>query len=137
MKKIKTGTKSDRSAIMRAVKSNNTGPELRVRTVVRKLGCRYRLHVDTLPGKPDIVFPSAKKAIFVNGCFWHGHTCARGSRVPKSNTEYWVQKIARNVKRDRKVRRDLRKAGWNCLTVWECSLKDANRLTRCLQRFLA
>jgi DNA mismatch endonuclease (patch repair protein) len=90
-----------------------------------------------LPGQPDIVLPKMKKAIFVHGCFWHGHSCARGARVPKTNRGYWVEKIARNMERDQKTRRELRKAGWSVMTVWECRLRNPALLKGRISRFLA
>jgi len=112
-----------RSAVMRTVKSTNTKPEIALRKALFALGLRYRLNVKTLPGKPDLVFPKYKTVIFVHGCFWHGHGCKRGGRVPKTNTDYWVEKIARNKTRDKKSTAALRKLGWRVLTVWECKLK--------------
>jgi len=93
-----------RSAVMRRVKGRDTAPELRVRRLLWSLGARYRLARADLPGKPDIVLPGRRLAIFVHGCFWHGHDCARGGRVPKANRDYWVGKIARNRTRDAAVR---------------------------------
>jgi len=86
-------------------------------------GYRYRLHVGSLPGCPDLVFPSRKKVIFVNGCFWHGHACSRGSRVPKANRQYWQKKIARNRERDSHNLEKLQALGWRALTLWECEIK--------------
>lgn len=126
-----------RSAIMRAVSSENTTPEVTVRRLLHSLGYRYRLHVRGLPGTPDIVFASRKKTVFINGCFWHGHDCARGARVPKSNAEYWIAKIARNRARDGKTRARLRTSGWAVLVVWECELRDKTRLVKRLSRFLS
>lgn len=125
-----------RSAIMRAVTSENTTPEVAVRRLLHSLGYRYRLHARGLPGTPDIVFASRRKTVFINGCFWHGHTCARGARIPKSNAEYWIAKISRNRARDAKTRRRLRASGWTALVVWECELRDRTRLARRLSRFL-
>jgi DNA mismatch endonuclease (patch repair protein) len=125
-----------RSAIMRAVKAKDTGPEKIVRSMVHRLGFRFRLHRKDLPGKPDIVFPRLKKVIFVNGCFWHGHICLRGKRVPVNNREYWVEKIDKNRKRDRKVVGLLRKLGWQCKVVWECSLKKPALVSTALTKFL-
>src|SRR6185437_3811014 len=90
-----------RSRTMRAVKSRNTSPELAVRRVVHRMGYRFRLHRENLPGKPDLVFPKFQKVIFVHGCFWHGHSCTRGARVPKENHEYWQKKISGNRIRDK------------------------------------
>ncbi|MBS1825882.1 MAG: DNA mismatch endonuclease Vsr [Acidobacteria bacterium] len=114
-----------RSRTMRAVKSQDTGPEMLVRRLVHSLGFRYRLHTRDLPGCPDLVFASRRKVIFVNGCFWHGHGCPRGARVPKSNTTYWVQKISRNRSRDRMSRKKLRDQGWSVLTIWECEINGS------------
>jgi DNA mismatch endonuclease (patch repair protein) len=113
---------------MRRVKGRDTAPELRVRRLLWSLGARYRLGRADLPGKPDIVLPGRRLAIFVHGCFWHGHDCARGARVPKANRDYWIGKIARNRARDAAVRGALAAAGWRVETVWECELKDAAAL---------
>jgi DNA mismatch endonuclease (patch repair protein) len=125
----------DRSAIMRAVKGRDTGPEKVVRKLLREFAPGYRLHRHDVPGKPDIVYLGRKLAIFVHGCFWHGHSCARGARIPKNNAEYWTAKIERNRWRDRLTRTKLRKAGWRSLIVWECELRD-EKLPRRLRDFL-
>ncbi len=109
---------------MRRVKAKDTAPELAVRRLLTRMGLRYRLHRADLPGKPDIVMPGRKLAIFVHGCFWHGHDCPRGARVPKANREYWEAKIGRNRARDIEHRAGLAVKGWRVLTVWECELKD-------------
>jgi len=113
-----------RSAVMRRVKGKDTSPELKVRKALTALGARYRLHRADLPGKPDIVLPRRKLALFVHGCFWHGHDCARGARVPKQNRDYWVGKVDRNRARDAKSRDALTALGWRVETIWECDLKD-------------
>jgi DNA mismatch endonuclease, patch repair protein len=125
-----------RSRIMRAVKGQNTTPELVVRRLVFASGYRYRLHRKDLPGKPDLVFPGLRKIIFVHGCFWHGHTCARGARIPQNNRQYWIQKIERNVIRDRKNRAALKKLGWEVHIIWECDLKEVAKLQTSIGRFL-
>lgn len=127
-----------RSAIMRAVKSTDTAPERAVRAAVRALGYgrRYRLNGAHLPGKPDLVFTSLRKLVFVHGCFWHGHDCARGARPPKDNAAYWTQKISRNRTRDVSTLRELRRAGWSSLVIWECETRDAAALSRKLAKFL-
>lgn len=125
-----------RSAIMRAVKSTNTTPEKAVRSLAHRLGYRFRLHRKDLPGTPDLVFPSVRKAIFVNGCFWHGHDCKRGARAPKTNAAYWLQKIARNRRRDEEARQALAALGWSVLTVWECEISDGEALAARLRSFL-
>ncbi len=125
-----------RSRTMRAVKSKDTAPEMIVRRLLHGAGFRYRLHRGDLPGSPDLTFPSSRKVIFVHGCFWHGHTCARGSRVPKANSDYWRKKIAGNVRRDQRSARALRQSGWKPLIVWECQLRSERLLSR-LTNFLA
>ncbi len=127
---------TSRSDIMRAVKSRDTKPEMTVRRMVHAMGYRYGLHRKDLPGKPDLVFPSRKKIIFVNGCFWHGHDCARGARIPKSNRDYWKTKIGRNRVRDSKNHLALTKGGWDVLAVWECELREREALRERLGRFL-
>ena len=126
---------TDRSAVMRAVKGKNTSPELVVRRLAHSLGLRFRLHRRDLPGRPDLAFPWRRKVLFVHGCFWHGHDCARGARVPKTNREYWLGKIARNRERDRRSAAALDESGWRSLVVWECELKDNDALRRRLVEF--
>lgn len=126
-----------RSAVMRRVKGRDTTPELKVRRALTALGARYRLNRKDLPGSPDIVMPGRRLAIFVHGCFWHGHDCARGSRVPKANREYWTAKVARNVARDQRTAQALCETGWRVETVWECDLKDATALSTRLENLLA
>ena len=121
---------------MRAVKSRDTKPEMFARRTIHKMGYRYRLHRKDLPGKPDLVFPSRRKAIFIHGCFWHGHDCARGARIPKSNRDYWQGKISRNRERDALSLEALRREGWCVLTVWECQMKDQDVFREQLRRFL-
>jgi DNA mismatch endonuclease (patch repair protein) len=116
-----------RSAIMRAVKGRDTKPELRIRKALFARGFRYRLNDRRLPGSPDLVFPRHGAVIFVHGCFWHGHDCARGQRAPKTNAAYWQAKITRNVNRDKSVIAALRRAGWRVKILWECDLQDAER----------
>ena len=132
-----TFTPSERSRIMAAVKSRDTTPELIVRRLVHGLGYRYRLHVRSLAGTPDLVFPRLRKVIFVSGCYWHMHHCGR-CRIPAANRRYWLQKLERNAARDKRIRRVLRRAGWRVLTVWECQTAAAKRdvLSARLRRFL-
>jgi DNA mismatch endonuclease (patch repair protein) len=132
---VDTLTPKQRSAAMAAVTGKNTGPELVVRKLLYGLGYRYRLHVKDLPGRPDIVFRKRRCVVFVNGCFWHGHDCPRGS-APSSNVEFWERKIGKNRERDSRVQHELRKDGWRMLTVWQCETKDRARLLRRLSRFL-
>jgi DNA mismatch endonuclease (patch repair protein) len=130
-------TSEERSRIMRAVRSKDTAPELKVRRLLHSMGARFRLHRQDLPGKPDIVLPGRRKAIFVHGCFWHGHDCKRGSREPKTNAPYWVEKIARNRARDGINLPALDEAGWSVLTVWECETRNELALSEKLTAFLA
>ena len=127
----------DRSAIMRAVKSRDTTPERTVRALLRPIAPGYRLHRADLPGKPDVVYARRKVVIFVHGCFWHGHDCARGARAPKTNAAYWQAKIARNRARDAKTLAAYAAMGWRALVVYECELKDraalSARLTEAVQ----
>jgi DNA mismatch endonuclease (patch repair protein) len=125
-----------RSAVMRRVKGKDTSPELVVRKALTALGARYRLHRKDLPGNPDIVLPGRKLALFVHGCFWHGHGCARGARVPKQNRDYWVGKVDRNRARDATSREALAALGWRVETIWECDLKDAVALEARLGQLL-
>lgn len=120
--------KAKRSAVMARVKSQDTKPELLLRKVLTALGARYRLQRKDLPGKPDVVMPGRRLAFFVHGCFWHGHDCARGSRVPKANRDYWLAKVARNKARDEKAVEALTADGWTVETVWECDMKNVEVL---------
>ena len=111
-----------RSATMRSVKSRDTAPERVVRSYFHKLGHRFRLHRGDLPGRPDLVFVGPRVAIFVHGCWWHGHECYRGNRIPKTNTAYWTKKIARNIARDKLAVTELERLGWTTIVLWECML---------------
>ena len=113
---------SNRSRIMAAVKSRDTGPELEVRRAMHRQGFRFRLHRRDLPGSPDLVLPKHKVALFVHGCFWHSHGC-RKSKLPKSNVQYWTAKIEQNVNRDYRVRRDLEGLGWKWRVIWQCEVE--------------
>lgn len=126
---------AERSRIMRAVKSRDTTPERAVRSLLHKKGYRFRLHRKDLPGCPDLVFVSRRKVLFVHGCFWHGHNCKRGARVPRTNAEYWTGKIARNRARDQRTKTALKALGWRALVLWECELKRPAAVRR-LERFL-
>jgi DNA mismatch endonuclease (patch repair protein) len=130
-------TPGQRRETMRRVRSVDTGPELKLRRALHRLGYRYRLHDSALPGKPDLVFPSRRKIIFVHGCFWHGHACPAGGNRPASNLVYWNAKLQRNSARDRANRAKLRSLGWDVLVVWECQLGNLPRLERQVMKFLA
>jgi DNA mismatch endonuclease (patch repair protein) len=121
-------TPAQRSAVMRAVPAKGSSAEMKVRKLLTTLGLRYRLHRKDLPGSPDVVLSGRKLAIFVHGCFWHGHDCARGARVPKANAGYWTAKVARNRARDARVQGELTALGWRAEVVWECELKIPDRL---------
>lgn len=129
-------TPEQRSRIMRAVKGADTAPEMMVRSLAHGMGYRFRLHRKDLPGKPDLVFPKLHKVVFVNGCFWHGHGCARGAREPKAHAEYWRAKIGRNRFRDAANIRALKEKGWRATVVWECELKEPRRVKKRLAAFL-
>ena len=122
---------------MSRVRGKDTGTEKVVRSLIHRLGYRFRLYTRDLPGSPDIVFPSRRKVIFVHGCFWHGHGCPRGKRMPAANAEYWGQKIARNKLRDRRNRQRLRRLGWDPLIIWECKVKQLDTLKKQIESFLS
>jgi DNA mismatch endonuclease (patch repair protein) len=132
-----TFSPTKRSEIMSHIGGKNTAPELGVRRLLCALGYRYRLHRADLPGNPDIVFPSLRKAILVHGCFWHGHVRCRRSAQPASNGAFWAKKLAGNVARDHRVIRQLRHRGWKILVVWQCQLADLDRLRARLVKFLS
>lgn len=122
---------------MRAVKSRDTEPEMTVRRTLHGLGYRYRLHRTDLPGTPDIVFPSRRKAILVHGCFWHQHECQRGARSPKANQAYWLAKLQRNRERDAAHEAMLRELGWRIMVIWECQTRDQDGLAKQITAFLS
>lgn len=121
---------------MALIRSKDTGPEMAVRRLSHRLGYRHRLHRGDLPGKPDLVFPSRNAVVFVHGCFWHGHDCKRGARMPKTNADYWRAKMARNVARDHVTAAALAAIGWRSLVIWECEVKDLAAVERRLREFL-
>ena len=118
----------ERASLMSRVKTKHTQPEMLVRSALHRLGYRYALHRKDLPGTPDIVFVSRKKAVFVHGCFWHGHDCSRG-KPPKSNTEFWVHKIRANQLRDAKALDDLTADHWSSYVIWECEARRQEGLS--------
>jgi DNA mismatch endonuclease (patch repair protein) len=135
---VDTLSKTERSHRMSLVRSEDTQPEMIVRSLVHGAGFRYRLHVACMPGKPDLVFPGRKKVIFVHGCFWHRHP-ARGcrlARIPKGRQDFWVPKLEGNRRRDAKIIRRLRRDGWKVLQIWECQLRDTSRLLSRVRQFL-
>lgn len=128
-------SKSGRSRLMARVRNRDTAPELQLRRLLHGAGYRFRLHPADLPGTPDIVLPRFRTAIFVHGCFWHGHDCPRGGR-PGTNVEFWDTKLDRNRQRDQDVQDTLEREGWAVLTVWECELRSPGALLSRVQGFL-
>jgi DNA mismatch endonuclease (patch repair protein) len=130
-----TFTKAERSRIMALVRSTDTTPEIVVRRLVHSMGYRYRLHVRSLPGAPDLVFPRLCKVIFVSGCFWHMHGCGR-CRIPQTRRAAWLAKLQRNRRRDVRTRRALRALGYSVVTIWECQTRPTERLGARIRKFL-
>jgi DNA mismatch endonuclease (patch repair protein) len=126
----------ERSAVMRRVRDRDTNPEMVVRQMVHSMGYRYRLHSRKLPGCPDLVFPSRKKLIFVHGCFWHRHEGCGRCRMPSSRQDYWIAKLEGNKKRDLNNQKQLLASGWSVLVIWECEIKDRERLSNRIREFL-
>lgn len=124
-----------RSRVMAQIGGKHTAPEMAVREILSRMGIRYRLHAKDLPGKPDIVNRKRGFAIFVHGCFWHGHSCRRGAK-PTSNTTFWNQKLSRNKERDAAAVTALKRGDWRVLTVWECEIKDRARTERRISTWL-
>jgi DNA mismatch endonuclease (patch repair protein) len=129
-------TREERHRCMSAIRGQDTVPEIRLRKALHALGYRYRLHVASLPGKPDLVFVAKKKVIFVHGCFWHRHTCKSGRSTPSVRTNFWSTKLQNNTQRDRTNVRILRKLGWGVLVAWECQLRPT-RIRNLLNRVIA
>ena len=123
-------SKKKRSWNMSRIHGRDTGPERAVRSILHRLGYRFRLHSRSLPGRPDVVLPKYETAVFVHGCFWHRHSRCPFAYTPKSRTEFWSKKFADNVARDRRAARTLRALGWRVLVVWECELRDAQGLAQ-------
>jgi DNA mismatch endonuclease (patch repair protein) len=134
-KKFKESLSMDRSENMRAIRGKDTQPELFVRSLIHRLGYRFRLHRSSLPGKPDLVFPARRKVIFVHGCFWHCHRCKNGL-IPNTNRDFWFKKLRQNETRDAENQKVLRKLGWKVLVIWQCELKDQQKLPGKVIRFL-
>ena len=133
---VDTRSPEQRRRIMQAVKTKNTGPEWVVRRFLHSRGYRYRLHPKNLPGRPDIVLPGRRLAIFVHGCFWHSHDCPKG-RAPKSKLDYWGPKLEANRERDIRKASELEGMGWTVLTIWQCETKDEAVLAKKLLSALA
>lgn len=125
-------TPEQRSRNMAAIRGRNTTPELRVRRALHVLGYRYRLHRKDLPGKPDLVLPKYRAAIFIHGCFWHMHDCPLGHPRPATNAAFWEEKRGGNVERDRRNAERLLENGWTVFTVWECETRSAEKLSRAI-----
>jgi DNA mismatch endonuclease (patch repair protein) len=122
---------------MRRIRAKNTRPELIVRKLLRELGySSYRLHRKDLPGKPDIAYIGRRKAILIHGCFWHKHDCKRGQYRPKSNQDYWIPKLERNIQRDKENVRELTEMEWEVLVIWECEIANRVSLSIKLTQFL-
>jgi DNA mismatch endonuclease (patch repair protein) len=128
-------TPEQRKLNMSRIRSKDTRPEIIVRSLVHGLGYRFRLHVKSLPGKPDLVFVSRRKIIFVHGCYWHMHKCKYGSVTPKTNAEFWQNKRSGNIERDKKILSLLRKDGWQVFVVWECWLRKPDLLKKRVEGF--
>ena len=130
-----TLTPAQRSERMSRIRHKDTKVEMVVRRLTHGMGYRYRLHAKDLPGKPDMVFRSRKKVIFIHGCFWHGHDCHLG-RMPKSRIEFWSKKISSNTERDARVLAELSDLGWNALEIWECELRELDSVAVKIKEFL-
>lgn len=128
--------KEKRSQIMAEVKSKNTKPEILVRSLLHKMGYRFRFHRRDLPGNPDIILPKHKKVIFVHGCFWHGHENCQRSKRPTTNIEFWNIKLDKNIERDHKNISELKLLGWQSMIIWTCEIKELITLKDKLQSFL-
>lgn len=131
-----TLTPEQRSERMRRVRARDTGPEVLVRSLMHRLGYRFRKHRRELPGQPDAVFGGRRKAVFVHGCYWHRHDCPAGRRLPKSRLDFWRPKLERNAERDRQTLSRLESMGWQALVVWECETRDTAALAARLEQFL-
>lgn len=129
-------TKKERSWNMRRISAKNTKPEIIVRSLLHKNGFRFRLHKKDISGKPDIVLKKYNTVIFVHGCFWHQHENCKRATVPKTNKEYWIPKLEKNKKKDKRYKFLLKKLGWNIITIWECETKDEKKLKKILMENL-
>jgi DNA mismatch endonuclease (patch repair protein) len=123
-----------RSILMSRVRGKNTAPEMLLRSALHRAGYRYSLHRKDLPGKPDIVFSSRRKVVFIHGCYWHGHENCNQGGLAKSNQAFWTDKLAKNRARDRRVTKDLKAAGWQVCVVWTCSLRSIRKISDTIAR---
>jgi DNA mismatch endonuclease (patch repair protein) len=130
-------SKAKRSEVMSRIRGRDTGPERTVRSMLHRLGYRFRLHRAELPGHPDIILPRYRAIVFVHGCFWHRHNGCRFAYTPKSRASFWLKKLEGNVSRDKMTKRNLAKLGWKVITVWECDIHKPNKLAQRLDRLLA
>jgi DNA mismatch endonuclease (patch repair protein) len=130
-------TKAKRSQIMSKIRGVDTNPERLVRSILHKMGYRFRLYNRQLPGNPDIVLSRHHKVVFIHGCFWHGHKGCRRAKRPSTNVRFWNKKIDSNMKRDQSVKQKLRRRGWRVLIVWQCHTRDKQALERRLERFMS
>lgn len=126
---------SKRSQIMASISGKDTKPERLVRSRLFKEGFRFRKNVKTLPGKPDIVLPKHKTIVLIHGCFWHGHKCKKATR-PTSNIEFWNSKIQSNINRDKRVKMELKKSGWQVITIWDCKLTNRGSLDKTMNKLI-
>jgi DNA mismatch endonuclease, patch repair protein len=131
-----TVDRATRSRMMSAIRGSNTAPELTVRSYLHRQGLRFRLHVRGLPGRPDIVLPKYRTAVFVHGCFWHRHKGCRFSYTPKTRVSFWARKFKENTTRDKRNAEDLRRGGWRSLVIWECQVNKGNHLSRLVGRIV-
>jgi DNA mismatch endonuclease, patch repair protein len=134
---VDTLTREERGTRMALVRNKDTKPEMRVRSMAHRMGFRFRLHGPGIPGHPDLVFTSARKVLFVHGCFWHRHPGCPRTRLPKSRLDFWKPKLLGNARRDRKNQAALQKLGWSFLVIWECETENENTLRRMLLGFLS
>src|SRR6266550_3933649 len=129
-------SKERRSWNMSRIRGKDTTPEMRVRSVLHRMGYRFRLHRKDLPGKPDIVFVSRRVALFVHGCFWHRHKGCKNCTTPTNNRRFWTDKLNGNATRDKRIRQSLRRLGWNSFVIWECQIEDPQKLDKVVNRFV-
>jgi len=129
-------TKSRRSEIMARIKDRKTSPENAVASILRKLKIQFRRNEKSLPGQPDFVIPLNKTVIFVNGCFWHNHTNCNRAKLPSTNRAFWKRKILGNKQRDQRIARLLRKRGWHVIRIWQCNLREPERVIKRIKRII-